>query len=325
MSRSPLLEVQDLVVEVVGERGVGRAVDGIGFAVRRGETLGLIGESGSGKSLTCLAVMRLNPAPGTRIAGGMIRFDGKDLARLDEDAMRAYRGRRIAMVLQDPMAALNPVFPVHDQIGEVLALHRGVRGAAQERIALELLHHLRVPDPPRVLRSYPHQLSGGMRQRVVSAIALAGEPDLLIADEPTTALDVTVQAAYLQLLRQLQRESGLAVLFVTHDLGAIARVCDRVAVMYGGRIVEVADVVTVFRAPQHPYTQALLRSLPDVDRKAQRLDPIPGQPPSVFAPKTGCPFAPRCTEATARCTSEMPPETYLDEGHSVRCWARGPA
>ncbi len=322
MTDAPLLEVRDLTVDVIGERGVGRAVDGISFAVNRSEAVGLIGESGSGKSLTCLSLMRLNQAPGTAITGGVIEFDGQDLLRLDADAMRAYRGRRIAMVLQDPMAALNPVLSVRDQIGEVLALHRGVRGAAQEPIALDLLQLLRVPDPPRVLRSYPHQLSGGMRQRVVSAIALAGGPDLLIADEPTTALDVTVQAAYLRLLRHLQQEKGLAILFVTHDLGAIARICDRVAVMYGGRIVEVTDVATIFRAPQHPYTQALLRSLPDVDRRPERLEPIPGQPPSVLAPRVGCPFAPRCGEATDLCRTEAPPETLLAAEHTVRCWAR---
>ena len=322
MTDKPLLNVVNLVVDVVGERGVGRAVDGISFSLSRGETLGLIGESGSGKSLTCLSLMRLNQAPGTVIADGAIEFDGQDLLRLDAEAMRGYRGRRMAMVLQDPMAALNPVLTVRDQVGEVLALHRGVHGRAQEPIALDLLRRLRVPDPPRVLRSYPHQLSGGMRQRIVSAIALAGGPDLLIADEPTTALDVTVQAAYLQLLRHLQRESNLAVLFVTHDLGAIARICDRVAVMYGGRIVEVTDVETIFRAPQHPYTQALLRSLPDVDRRPERLEPIPGQPPSVFAPRQGCPFAPRCAEATDPCRAEEPPETPLAPGHTVRCWAR---
>jgi len=322
MKDIPLLEVENLAIDVLGERGIGRAVDGVSFTLRRGETLGLIGESGSGKSLTCLSIMRLNPHPGTRIAGGSVRFEGCDLLLLEKEAMRAYRGRRIAMVLQDPMTALNPVFTVGDQIGEALTLHRGLRGAAREEAALDLLHRLRVPDPPHALRSYPHELSGGMRQRVVSAIALAGGPSLLIADEPTTALDVTVQAAYLRLLRRLQREAGLAVLFVTHDLGAIARVCDRVAVMYGGRIVETADVATIFRAPQHPYTQALLRSLPNVESRPERLDPIPGQPPSVFAPKRGCPFAPRCAEAVACCGTEAPPETWPAPDHALRCWAR---
>jgi oligopeptide/dipeptide ABC transporter ATP-binding protein len=321
-SDQPLLDVRGLVVEVGDDRGVGRAVDDISFAVRRGETLGLIGESGSGKSLTCLAVMRLNPPQGTRIAAGSIRYEGRELLELDAEAMRAYRGRRMAMVLQDPMTALNPVLTVGDQIGETLALHRKLRGGAAEAAALELLRRLQVPDPERVLRSYPHQLSGGMRQRVVSAIALAGGPGLLIADEPTTALDVTVQAAYLALLRRLQRETGLAILFVTHDLAVIARVCDRVAVMYGGRIVETADAATLFAAPQHPYTRALLRARLDVERRPGRLEPIPGQPPSVFTPSRGCAFAPRCAEARPACSEALPSEVRFGPDRSVRCWAR---
>ncbi|MGE0751461.1 MAG: ABC transporter ATP-binding protein, partial [Variibacter sp.] len=245
-----------------------------------------------------------------------------DLLQLDDQQMRAYRGKNIAMVLQDPMTALNPVLTIRDQIGECLALHRGLRGAAQDTIAQDLLKKLRVPEPTRVLPSYPHRLSGGMRQRVVSGIALAGQPDLLIADEPTTALDVTVQAAYLALLRNVQRETGLAVLFVTHDLGVIARVCDRVAVMYGGRIVETADVVTLFKAPQHPYTQALLRALPDVAKRSERMEAIPGQPPSAYAERRGCLFAPRCSEVRDRCRTEAPPETMMGADHTVACWAR---
>ena len=324
-STSPLLEVSGLQVEVQGERGIGRAVDGVSFTIAAGETLGLIGESGSGKSLSCLSVLRLNPRPMTRIAGGSVRFAGQELLDLDEPAMRAYRGRRIAMVLQDPMTALNPVFTIADQMGESLSLHRGLRGAAMTAVATELLRRLRVPDPPRVLRSYPHQLSGGMRQRVVGAIALAGEPSLLIADEPTTALDVTVQAAYLALLRRLQRETGLAILFVTHDLGVVARICDRVAVMYGGRIVETASAAALFSRPSHPYTRALLKALPDVTQRPERLDPIPGQPPSVFAEKRGCLFAPRCAEARPECREAAPPETVLAPGHVVHCFARSAA
>ncbi len=322
---SPLLEVSDLCVHAQSARGTGRAVDGVSFTIAAGEVLGLIGESGSGKSLTCLSVLRLNPKPGTRVAGGAVRFQGEDLLRLDELDMRAYRGRRIAMVLQDPMTALNPVLSIGDQLGESLALHRGLHGAAAMAEAESLLERLRVPAPARVRRSYPHQLSGGMRQRVVSAIALAGQPDLLIADEPTTALDVTVQAAYLALLRRLQRESGLSVLFVTHDLGVIARICDRVAVMYGGRIVETADVVSLFKTPQHPYTQALLRALPDVAKRPERMEAIPGQPPSVFAERRGCLFAPRCREARARCREEVPPEVAMGPTQRVACWARSAA
>jgi oligopeptide/dipeptide ABC transporter ATP-binding protein len=321
----PLLEIVDLCVDVPSEAGTGRAVDSVSFTVGTGEVLGLIGESGSGKSLTCLSVLRLNPRPGTCISRGEIRFGGVDLLQLDEPAMRAYRGRRIAMVLQDPMTSLNPVLTIGDQLGEGLALHRNLRGDAQKEEAKALLRRLRVPDPNRVLSSYPHQLSGGMRQRVVSAIALSGGPQLLVADEPTTALDVTVQATYLALLRRLQRESRLAVLFVTHDLGVIARICDRVAVMYGGRIVETATAASLFAAPAHPYTQALLRALPDVTKRPVRLEPIPGHPPGIFAERRGCLFAPRCTEARPACRAEVPPTAPIGPAHMVACWARSRA
>src|SRR5262249_9290115 len=269
---SSLLEIVDLCVDVASAAGTGRAVDSVSFTVGAGEVLGLIGESGSGKSLTCLSVLRLNPRPGTHISRGAIRFGGVDLLQLDEPGMRAYRGRRIALVLQDPMTSLNPVLTIGDQLGESLALHRNLRRGAQKDEAQTLLRRLRVPDPSRVLSSYPHQLSGGMRQRVSIAIALSGGPQFLVANEQTTALDVTVQATYLALLRRLQRERGLAVLFVTHDLGVIARICDRVAVMYGGRIVETATAASLFAAPAHPYTQALLRALPDVTKRPVRLD-----------------------------------------------------
>jgi oligopeptide/dipeptide ABC transporter ATP-binding protein len=321
-AQSSLLQVNDLVVEVKSARGVGRAVDGVSFSIAAGETLGLVGESGSGKSLTCLSVVRLNPKPATRIAGGSVSFDGQELLERDQDAMRAYRGREIAMILQDPMTSLNPVLTIVDQIGEALRLHRGLSGAAQEKVAQDLLTRLRVPEPIRVLRSYPHELSGGMCQRVVGAIALAGKPRLLIADEPTTALDVTVQAAYLALLRRLQREEGLAILFITHDLGAVTRICDRVAVMYGGRIVESASTADLFSKATHPYSQALLRSMPDVSAPPRPLEPIPGQPPSVFAERKGCLFAPRCPEAQARCHEQEPPMVALENGHVAACWAR---
>jgi oligopeptide/dipeptide ABC transporter ATP-binding protein len=318
----PLLEVSNLQVQARSARGVANAVDGVSFSLRQGEVLGLIGESGSGKSLTCLSLIRLNPKPGTRITGGAVHFSGADLLAVDDEEMRAFRGRQIAMVLQDPMTALNPVLTIADQIGESLNLHQRLRGEAQTAEAERLLTQLRVPNPKRVLKSYPHQLSGGMRQRVVSAIALAGRPRLLIADEPTTALDVTVQAAYLKLLRNLQRESGLAVLFVTHDLAAIARICDRVAVMYGGRIVELADVATIFRAPKHPYTQGLLQSVPNVERPPQRMEAIPGHPPTIFSARKGCLFAPRCPEARAICSDQTPENVDIAPGHEVACWAR---
>jgi oligopeptide transport system ATP-binding protein len=318
----PLLQVNGLTVEVKGARGVGRAVDQVSFAIAAGETLGIVGESGSGKSLTCLSIVRLNPKPASRIADGSVCFDGHELLELDQGAMRAYRGREIAMILQDPMTSLNPVLTISDQIGEALRLHRGLSGTAQEEVARGLLTRLRVPEPERVLRSYPHELSGGMRQRVVGAIALAGKPRLLIADEPTTALDVTVQAAYLALLRKLQREEGLAILFITHDLGAVARICDRVAVMYGGRIVESASATDFFSKATHPYSQALLKSMPDVSAPPRQLEPIPGQPPSVFAERKGCLFAPRCSEVQSRCRQQVPPVVTIGNGHGAACWAR---
>jgi oligopeptide/dipeptide ABC transporter ATP-binding protein len=321
-ARLPLLQVNDLQVEVKGARGVGRAVDGVSFTIAAGETLGLVGESGSGKSLTCLSVVRLNPRPASRISGGSVSFDGQELLSLDPEGLRAYRGREIALILQDPMTSLNPVLTIADQIGEAVRLHRGLSGDAQTEVARDLLTRLRVPEPDRVLRSYPHELSGGMRQRVVGAIALAGKPRLLIADEPTTALDVTVQAAYLALLRKLQREEGLAILFITHDLGAVARICDRVAVMYGGRIVESAGAAEFFSEATHPYSQALLRSMPDVSAPPRQLEPIPGQPPSVFADRKGCLFAPRCPEAQARCREQVPPMETIGSGHVAACWAR---
>jgi oligopeptide/dipeptide ABC transporter ATP-binding protein len=292
----------------------------VSFVLRAGETLGLVGESGSGKSLTCLSMLRLNPRPASRIMGGRVLFHGEDLLQLPDRAMRRVRGRRIAMVLQDPMTSLNPVFTIGNQIGEVLRLHRDAHGGAVGEQAADMLRRLRIPDPERALRNYPHQFSGGMRQRSVGAIALAGAPEVLIADEPTTALDVTIQAAYLALLKELQRESGLAILFVTHDFNVVARMCDRVAVMYAGRIVETADTATLFDAPRHPYTGALLASMPDVDRALERLESIAGQPPSLFEPRQGCTFAPRCPQADARCRAEEPPEVQVGSSQSVRCW-----
>jgi oligopeptide/dipeptide ABC transporter ATP-binding protein len=315
-----ILEVRDLQTQIVGRRGVGRAVDGVSFTLRAGETLGLVGESGSGKSLTCLSVLRLNPRPATQVVGGEVLFRGKDLLRLPEHDMRRFRGRRIAMVLQDPMTSLNPVFTIGNQIAEVLRLHQGTRGSRVGELAADMLRQLRIPDPERALRNYPHQFSGGMRQRSASAIALAGAPEVLIADEPTTALDVTIQAAYLELLKALQRASNLAILFVTHDFNVVARMCDRVAVMYAGRIVEMTDTATLFDGPRHPYTRALLASVPDVDREVDRLEPIAGQPPSVFEAHQGCAFAPRCPQADARCRAEDPPEATFVHGQSVRCW-----
>jgi oligopeptide/dipeptide ABC transporter ATP-binding protein len=318
-SVSPILEVRGLQTHLFSKRGVGRAVANVNFVLHAGETLGLVGESGSGKSLTCLSVLRLNPQPASKVVGGEVLFHGDDLLNKSDAEIREYRGKKIAMILQDPMRALNPVLTIGNQLYEALMLHRGLRGQRLEDTACELLERVRIPDPAAGLNAYPHHFSGGMRQRVVGAIAMAGNPEILIADEPTTALDVTVQEEFLDLLKTIQNEAGLGILFVTHDFAVVARMCDRVAVMYAGKIVETATTDALFDAPKHPYTKALLRSVPDVSHKDERLYSIDGQPPSVFAPLPGCSFAPRCEFATDRCRSASPPE--IDFGNrSVSCW-----
>jgi oligopeptide/dipeptide ABC transporter ATP-binding protein len=290
----PVLDVRDLAVHIFTRQGVGRAVDGVSLEIARGETLGLVGESGSGKSLTALAIVGLHPRPASRIVAGEILVNGKDLVGLSDGELRRYRGSVVSLILQDPMTALNPVMTIGSQIAEPLRLHRGLRGAALNSRAATLLRLLRFQDPEKRLKAYPHQLSGGMRQRVVGAIAVSCSPDLLIADEPTTALDVTVQAAYLSLLKEIQGQSDLAILFITHDFSVVGKMCDRVAVMYAGQIVETASVPDVFREARHPYTIALLRSVPDVRLARQRLMSIPGRPPSVTDAPSGCRFHPRC-------------------------------
>ena len=319
-----LLEVKDLRTHFLTRRGVGKAVDGVSFTLRASETLGLVGESGSGKSMTCLSVTRLNPRRVSRIVGGQVLFRGEDLLLKSEREMRGYRGRHIAMVLQDPMTALNPVFTIGNQLCEPLSLHQRLRGRRLRQRAIEVMRLVRIPAPETRLGSYPHQFSGGMRQRTVGAIALSCRPEVLIADEPTTALDVTIQAAFLDLLREIQRESRLGILFVTHDFGVVGRMCDRVAVMYAGKIVETADTRTLFAAPAHPYTEALLRSVPDVQQDIGRLYSIEGQPPSLFDPTPGCPFAPRCPAVEPRCREAFPPEREVAPGHAVSCWRHVP-
>jgi oligopeptide/dipeptide ABC transporter ATP-binding protein len=321
----PVLEVRGLETWIVGRGGTGKAVDKVSFQLQAGETLGLVGESGSGKSLTCLSLLRLNPRPASRIVGGEVLLHGENLLEMSEREMRTVRGRRIAMVLQDPMTALNPVYTVGNQVAEPLRLHRGLRGPGAVRNAVAaMLARLRIAEPERRAASYPHHFSGGMRQRVVGAIALAGGPEILIADEPTTALDVTIQAAYLDLLKEIQAEEGLSILFVTHDFAVVSRMCDRVAVMYAGRIVETAPTDALFADPKHPYTQALLRSVPDVDERPARLQAIDGQPPSVFAPAPGCAFAPRCAYADDTCRAATPPDVVLGPDRAVACWRHAP-
>ena len=318
-----LLEVRDLRTYIGTRRGVVKAVDGATFAVRRGETLGIVGESGSGKSMTCLSILRLVPEPGGRIVGGQILFDGEDLLAKTLDEMRQLRGSRIAMILQDPMASLNPALTVGEQIAETLRLHRGLRGRALDDRIVELLRQVRVSDPERRVHAYPHQMSGGIRQRVAGAIAISCQPSLLIADEPTTSLDVTIQAQYLRLLKDIQRETGLAMVFVTHDLGIVAKLCDRVAVMYAGRIVETGTVRDMFNRPRHPYTIGLLNCLPTLRRGREPLTAIEGQPPDLAHVPAGCGFAPRCALAEPRCVETRPSLEAVAPDHLVACRRAG--
>jgi oligopeptide/dipeptide ABC transporter ATP-binding protein len=315
-----LLEVQDLRTHFHSRAGAARAVDGVGFSIEAGQTLALVGESGCGKSVTAFSILRLVADPPGRIVGGEIMFEGRDLLRLDEAAMRAVRGDRIAMIFQEPMTSLNPVFTIGDQIAEAVMLHRRApRRTALER-ARELLEQVGIPEPGRRLREYPHRLSGGMRQRAMIAMALACEPRLLIADEPTTALDVTIQAQILDLIDELKTRTGMAVLLITHDLGVVARHSQHVAVMYAGRVVEQAPTAALFREPRHPYTRGLLGSIPAPGRAAERLTEIPGMVPSLADMPPGCAFAPRCPLAQARCGAAAPALAASGASRSVACF-----
>jgi peptide/nickel transport system ATP-binding protein len=291
----------------------------VSFHIKENETLGIVGESGSGKSLTSLSILRLVPKPG-RIVGGEILFEGRDLLTLSERRMRAMRGGDISMILQDPLTSLNPVFTVGHQIGESLTEHRKARGIILKQQIVELLRRVNIPAPEERARAYPHQLSGGMKQRAVGAIAIACQPRLLIADEPTTSLDVTIQAQYLELLKELKIRYGMSLMFITHDFGIVADICDRVAVMYAGQIVESAPVRNIFNNPTHHYTAALLQSVPKLEQKVERLASIPGQPPRPGDFPKGCRFAPRCARADHKCTTEEPPVTTIEADHEVKCW-----
>jgi oligopeptide/dipeptide ABC transporter ATP-binding protein len=319
----PLLEVKGLKTSFRTRDGIVRAVDGIDFHVDRGEIMGLVGESGCGKSVTSLSIMGLVGKPG-KVDAGEILFDGTDLLKLKPGGMRKLRGDRISMIFQQPQSSLNPVWDVGRQIGEVLEIHRGMkRGAARAR-ALELLRMVGIPDPSRRLKSYPHEMSGGMAQRVMIAMALACEPELLIADEPTTALDVTIQAQILDLMRNLREETGTAIILITHDLAVVAEMCDRVAVMYAGEIVEQSDVTSLFRRPRHPYTLGLIGSIPVVGDVRDQLAVIPGNVPNLIDLPKGCRFAPRCTarvlEENAMALDVHPDIHPIEPGHEVRCW-----
>jgi peptide/nickel transport system ATP-binding protein/oligopeptide transport system ATP-binding protein len=315
-----LLAVRDLRTWFFTDQGVARAVDGVSFDVREGETLGLVGESGCGKTVTSLSILGLLPRPPARVMeGSSVRFCGEELVGAPEERLRRLRGSEIAMIFQEPTSSLNPVYTVGDQIAEALRLHRGLDRRAARAETVRLLEEVGIPEAARRADDYPHQLSGGMRQRVMIAMALSCGPRLLIADEPTTALDVTIQAQILELLDALRRSRGMAVLLITHDLGVVAEVCDRVVVMYAGEVVETGTVHEIFRAPAHPYTRALLESLPDVERFEQRLASIPGAVPSPTAWPEGCRFRERCRSAAAGC--EVPQALVaLGDGRAVRCW-----
>ena len=316
MSTVPLLEVRDLRTWFDTERGPARAVDGVSLDLHEGETLALVGESGCGKTMTSLSLLRLVPSPPARIMdGSVVRFRGEDLLGAHESRLREIRGNEISMIFQEPMTSLNPVLTVGDQIAETIRAHEVASRAVARGRAVELLERVGLPDPATAASAYPHRLSGGMRQRAMIAMALSCRPALLIADEPTTALDVTTQARILELLRSLQSETGMAILLITHDLGVVSEMADRAAVMYAGQIVEEAPVPGLFSEPRHPYTEGLIRSVPDPERPVHRLVSIPGSVPSATDWPTGCRFAPRCSHAWERCQSD-PPEL----AESLRCW-----
>lgn len=314
------LEVRGLKTHFITRRGVVKAVDGVTFSVGEGETLGIVGESGCGKSVTCLSILRLVPAPAGRIVAGEIFIDGENLLLKSPKEMRKVRGAKVSMILQDPMTSLNPVFTIGNQVAEPIKIHQHLDKKTVWEKAKEMLALVKIPLPEVRVVEYPHQMSGGMRQRIVGAMALSCQPKLLIADEPTTALDVTIQAQFLQLLKSIQREFDLSLIVVTHDLGIVAKVCDRVVVMYAGKIVENAPIREIFNAPKHPYTIALMNSLPKMDQNLKRLASIEGQPPDLGDLPPGCGFAPRCPQVMEICKQEYPSESVLDQGHAMSCW-----
>ena len=317
----PLLEIKDLKTYFFTEEGVVKAVDGVSYDLQAGETLGLVGESGCGKSVSALSILRLIASPPGKIVGGEVLFEGEDLLKVNENEIRHIRGNRIAMVFQEPMTSLNPVLTIGRQLTEALELHLKLDGAAAKRRAIQLLEMVGISDSAARIGDYPHQFSGGMRQRVMIAMALSCNPKLLLADEPTTALDVTIQAQVLEILARLSREFGTAIIIITHNLGVVARYADRVNVMYAGKIVESAGAAELYGNPKHPYTLGLLKSVPrlDQDRKS-RLDPIEGVPPDLINMAPGCSFYPRCTYRVDKCAQEVPPLLKANEKHTVACW-----
>ena len=311
--------MRDLHTYFFNRRGVTHAVDGVSFTLREGETLGIVGESGCGKTMTARSLLRIIPKPAARIVSGQILLDGEDLNTKSDEEMRQIRGRKIAMIFQDPQTSLNPVFTIGNQVIEALVTHqKGSRSSLVAR-AVEALRSVRVAAPEQRLRDYPHQMSGGMKQRVLGAIAVSSAPRVVIADEPTTALDATIQLQYLRLLKDIQAETGMAIIFITHDFGIVARMCDQVAVMYAGRVVESSDVRSLFNHPAHPYTQALMASVPQMER-TDRLFAIDGQPPALYALPPGCRFADRCQHAQELCRGEYPANLEVGQNHRAACW-----
>ena len=319
MQDEQILKVEDLQTYFYTRNGIVKAVDGISFELEKGETLGIVGESGSGKSMTAWSILGLVPKPSGRIVGGRILYQGEDLLEKSDREMQQIRGTGICMVMQDPLTSLNPVFNIGNQILECLRMNSAPSPNSLREQAIALLSRVRIPAPEARLAAFPHQMSGGMRQRVVGAIAVSRSPNLLIADEPTTSLDATIQLQYLGMLKEIQALTGAAIIFITHDFGIVARMCDKVAVMYAGKIVEQADVMQLFDNPAHPYTEALLQSVPDLDTNVDLLPSIDGQPPSLDDLPEGCSFAPRCPYVFDKC-SEYPPEFSTGPGQVARCW-----
>ena len=321
-----VLEVNDLQTHFYTRLGIVKAVDGVSFTVREGETLGIVGESGCGKTMTARSLLKLVPQPAGRIVNGQILLKGDDLVQKSEDEMRSsIRGRRISMIMQDPQTSLNPLFTIGNQLREALGQEYKEGSKNMVQRAVDALKNVNVAAPERRIHDYPFQMSGGMKQRVVGAIAMSCEPDVLIADEPTTALDVTIQLQYLRLLKEIQANTGLAIIFITHDFGVVARMCDRVAVMYAGRIVEQGPVRDIFDNPSHPYTEALIASVPKLEEQVDWLYSIEGQPPLLMNLPEGCRFAPRCPSAQDRCTAEYPSTYSVGDNHTADCWRMDPA
>jgi oligopeptide/dipeptide ABC transporter ATP-binding protein len=315
-----VLEVKDLKTYFFTKAGVVKAVDGASFTLNRGETLGVVGESGCGKSITCLSILRLVPQPAGRIVGGQVLFNNVDLLAKSDREMRQVRGKDISMILQDPMLSLNPVFTIGNQVGEPIRLHQKLDRRSIWQKVIEMLSRVKIPSPEIRAREYPHQMSGGMRQRIVGAMMLSCQPQLLIADEPTTALDVTIQAQFLKLFKEIQQQSNLSMIVVTHDFGIVAKVCDRVVVMYAGKVVENAPIRELFNHPRHPYTIALMESLPKMDKTQKRLYSIEGQPPDLRNIPPGCSFLPRCSRPLEICREKIPETREIQEGHTISCW-----